>query len=176
MKLILISENLISSKKYNWEIQATESKFSNFALSEDKKTVISTDESGDLHLIDLKTGNIIKHFSGLNVDNVFQVDYKSGVIATAGQDRRCAVFLKDGSRYYKNANFLIYSVGISPDGSIIGFANDEQNNVTIFNSKTKENLLRLVKNKATISNILFLNNNEVFVGCDTNELNYYKYK
>jgi len=166
----------IGSKKHIWEFQATESKFSNFVLNKDRTFAISTDESGDLQMIDLKKGKIIKSFTGLNVDNVFQVDWKKDIIATAGQDRRCAVFnAKTQKGYYKSASFLIYSVGISPSSKFIGYANTEDNDVTVFNSQTKEDIVVLIKNKANISNIKFLNDKEVFVGCDVNEINYYKF-
>jgi len=166
----------ISSKKHIWEFQATESKFSNFVLNKTRTQAISTDESGDLHMIDLKKGKVIKSFTGQNVDNVFQVDWKKDVVATAGQDRRCAVFnAKTANGYYKTASFLIYSVGISPDGKLIGYANTENNDVTIFNSQSKEDIAVLTKNKTNISDIKFLNDREVFVSCDTNEINYYKF-
>ena len=110
-------------------------------------------------MLDLVTGKVIKTFSGLNVDNVFQVDWKKDTIATAGQDRRCVVFnAKTNKGYYKQATFLIYSVGVSDDGNLVGFASDEQNNVTIFNAFTKADIAKLLDNKANISNILFVNN------------------
>jgi hypothetical protein len=166
----------IKTKKYNWEIQPTESKFSNFVLNEDKTKVVTTDESGDLDMLDLKTGKVIKRFTGLNVDNVFQVDWKKDTIVTAGQDRRCAVFnAKTAKGYYKQATFLIYSVGLSKNGDIAGFASDELNNVTIFNTFTKSDKVKLVGNKANISNILFVDDNDVFVSCDTDEINHYKF-
>jgi len=166
----------ISSKRNIWEFQLTESKFSNFVLNKDKTIAISADESGDLQMVDLKKGKIIKTFSGENVDNVFQVDWKKNIIATAGQDRRCAVFdTNTGSKYYKSASFLIYSVGVSPDAKLIGFANTEDNDVTVFKSATKEDVIVLSKNKANISTIYFLNDHEVFVAGDANEINYYKF-
>ena len=166
----------IDKKATNWEIQPTESKFSNFVLNKEKTKVVSTDESGDLDMLDLKTGKVIKRFTGLNVDNVFQVDWKKDTIVTAGQDRRCAVFnAKTAKGYYKQATFLIYSVGLSKNGDIAGFASDDLNNVTVFNTFTKSDIVKLTNNKANISNILFVKDNEVFVSCDTNEINHYKF-
>jgi hypothetical protein len=166
----------IKTKKYNLENQPTESKFSFFVLNKEKTKVITTDESGDLQMLDIKNGKLLKSFTGLNVDNVFQVDWKKDTIATAGQDRRCVIYnAKTTKGYYKQATFLIYSVGLSPNGDIAGFASDEQNNVTIFNTFTKSDKAKLLGNKANISNILFVNENEVFVSCDTDEINHYKF-
>jgi len=172
---IIISYDL-EKKEQNWEVQPTESKFSNFVLNEAKTFVVTTDESGDLDMVDLKDGKVVRRFTGINVDNVFQVDWKKDTIITAGQDRRCGVFnAKTAKGYYKQATFLIYSAGLSADGVWGGFAGDEQNNVTVFNTQTKEDKVKLVGNKANISNILFVTPNEVFVSCDTNKVNHYKF-
>ena len=43
-----------------------------------------------------------------------------------------------------------------------------------FNTKTKENLHLLKENRATLTNILFINENEIFVTSDDKQINYYK--
>ena len=53
-------------------------------------------------------------------------------------------------------------------------ASDEENNVTIFNVNSKENLYKLMQNKSTLTNILFVNENEIFVSSDDKQINYYK--
>ncbi len=177
----LLSNDIISydikGKKQNWVVQASQSKFSNFVLSEDKQKVIVCDESGDLHIIDTKTGKNIKTLTGENLDNVFQVDYKKGIIATAGQDRRAVIYnTKLNSAYYKTAGFLIYSAGLSPSGKLAGYASDENNNVTIFKTSTKSKVGVFGGNKMTLTNILFLNENEFFVSSDDKNINFYKIK
>lgn len=177
----LLSNDIISynikNKKQNWTIQASQSKFSNFKLNENKSKIIVCDESGDLHLINTKNGKFIKTFSGHNLDNVFQVDYKNGIIATAGQDRRVVIYnTKTDSVYYKTSNFLIYSVGLSPSGKIVGYASDENNDVTLFKTNTKTKLGVFGGNEMTLSNILFLNEKEFFVSSDDKTINFYKLK
>lgn len=165
----------IKNKTITKEIQISQSKFSNFKLSSDKTKVVICDESGVLTMLDSNTFNIIKTFKNQNLDNVFQVDFKNKIILTAGQDRRSAVFSEDGKMsYYKEFSFLIYSAGLSPSGNLAAVASDEENNVTIFNTNTKEELFLLTKNRNTLTNILFLNENEIFVSSDDNKINYYK--
>jgi hypothetical protein len=172
----IISYN-IKTKKKNWNIQASQSKFSNFVFNEDKSSVVVCDESGDLHVISVKDGKITKVFSGQNLDNVFQLDYKNGMIATAGQDRRVVIYdTESDAAYYKTASFLIYSVGLSPSGKLAGYASDENNNVTVFKTSTKSTVAVLGGNKMTLSNILFINENEIFVSSDDSTINFYKLK
>ncbi len=165
----------IKNKKIINEIQISQSKFSNFRLSADKSKLIVCDESGVLTMIDSKTFKVIKTFRNQNLDNVFQVDYKNNIILTAGQDRRSAVYSDDGRiSYYKEFSFLIYSAGLSPNGNLAAVASDEENNVTVFNTTSKEELFLLTQNKTTLTNILFKNENEIFISSDDNKINYYK--
>jgi WD40 repeat protein len=165
----------MKNKKITNEIQISQSKFSNFSLTQDKSKIIVADESGILTVLDTKTFSILKKFKDLNLDNVFQVDTKNDLIITAGQDRRVAIYsLNDKIKYFKEASFLVYSVGLSPSGKIGAFASDEDNNVTVFNINSKENLYKLTNNKTTLTNILFINENEVFVTSDDKKINYYK--
>lgn len=177
----LLSNDIISyniqTKKQNWTIQASQSKFSNFKLNKDKTKVIVCDESGDLHMLNTKNGKTLKTFSGQNVDNVFQVDFKNGVIATAGQDRRVVIYnTKINSAYYKTSSFLIYSVGLSPSGKVVGYGNDEDNNVELFKTDTKTVLGIFGGNRMTLTNIVFLNEKEFFVASDDKTINFYKLK
>ena len=134
----------LKNKKVLKEIQISQSKFSNFVLTQDKSKIIVCDESGILTMIDSKSFEIIKTFENQNLDNVFQVDTKNGIIITAGQDRRSAIFyMNSKNAYYKEFSFIIYSAGLSPSGNLAGVASDEDNNVTIFNTKTKEDLYKL---------------------------------
>ena len=177
--IALLSNELIlydiKNSKEIYRVQISASKFSNFALNETKEKLVLADESGDLELITVKDGKVIKQFKGQNVDNVFQLDYKNGIIITAGQDRRAAIYSDDGrTAYYKEGSFLIYSAGLSPSGKLGAFASDENNNVTVFNTGTKADIVKLGSHKATLTGILFINEKELFTASDDTHINYWK--
>ena len=177
----LLSNEIISydlkNKKVNYRVAISQSKFSNFVLNEDKSEVVIADESGDLKIHATKDAKLLKELSGQNLDNVFQVDYKSGVVATAGQDRRVVIYApKFNSSYYEHAKFLVYSVGLSPSGKIVGYASDEENNVSLFNTITKAKLGIYGGNKMTLTKILFINEKEFFAASDDKTINFYKIK
>ena len=172
----IISYN-IKTKKENWKIQASQSKFSYFTLNEKKSEIAVADESGDIHIYDTKSSKLLKVLSGQNLDNVFQVSYKNRTIATAGQDRRVVVYDRDSSSaYYKTSNFLIYSVALSPSAKLVAYASDENNNVTVFKTSTHTNLATFGGNEMTLSKIVFKNEHEFFVASDNKIVNYYKIK
>ena len=165
----------IKNKKVLKEIQVSQSKFSNFKLTQDKTKLVVCDESGVINMLDSKNFDIIKTFRYQNLDNVFQVDIKDNLILTAGQDRRAAVYnLDTKNAYYKEYSFLVYAAALSPSTKLAAVASDEENNVTIFDTSSQANLYKLTQNKATLSNILFLNENEIIVTSDAKQINYYK--
>ncbi len=179
--LALLGSDLISydlvAKKENWHIQASQSKFSHFVLNEKKTEVVLADESGDLKIFSTKNAKHIKTLSGENLDNVFKVDYKKDIIATAGQDRRVVIYnTKTSSAYYKMAKFLIYAVGLSPNADLVAYASDENNNVTVFNTRSRKNIAKFGDNKMTLTSIVFLNESEFFVASDDKIINRYQIK
>ncbi len=172
----LVSYN-IKDNSNNWIIQVSAAKFSDFVLNESKSEVVVADESGDLKIHSTKDGKRIKLLAGQNLDNVFQVDYKNGIIATAGQDRRTVIYTpKLNSSYYLESDFLIYSVGLSPSGKIVGYYSDEANNVTLVNTITKSKIGIYGGNPMTISKIVFINEKEFLVSSDANVINLYNVK
>ena len=172
----IISYN-IKQQKQNYVVQVSGSKFSDFVLNEKKSNIIIADESGDLKIHSTIDGSFIQELSGQNLDNVFQVDIKNNVIATAGQDRRTVIYnLRTKSAYYKKAPFLIYSVGLSPSALRVAYAYDENNNVSVFNTQTKKNIGIFGDNKMTLSKILFIDENNFLVSSDSQTINKYTIK
>jgi len=171
------------TKKDIWRIDVKpedatfNSTFADFALNEDKTIAVVADESGDLKLVDIKKAKVIKVLADKNLDKVFKVDIKNDTIITAGQDGRCVVYnLKTNTDYFlrKEHWFLIYGAGLTPDAKYGAYSSDENNNVTVFNTKTKKKLYKLTNNLMTLSSILFLNKDEIFITTDSNKFNYYK--
>lgn len=166
--LALLSNELISydieKGKQNYRIQVSGGKFSDFELNEDRTKVAVTDESGEVRIFKTKSGKLYKLFKGENVDNVFQISYKKNIIATAGQDRRVGIYKTTfNSSYYIQSDFLVYSVGLSPSGKKAAYASDENNNVSIFDTNTKRKLGTFGGNDLTISNIVFIDENDFLI-------------
>ena len=162
----------IKEKKSLYIKQISASKFSHFVLNEKKDKIIIADESGDLKVHKSLSGEFIKAYEKQNLDNVFQVAIKKNVILTAGQDRRAVVY-NQGKTFYKKVKFLIYACALSPSANLAAIAHDEENNVLIFNTKTKEELFVLKGNKMLLNRILFINEKELFISNDGKSINYY---
>ncbi|NPA73758.1 MAG: WD40 repeat domain-containing protein [Epsilonproteobacteria bacterium] len=166
----------LKDKKVIYDKQVSGSKFSDFQLNKDKTKMLLSDESGSGKLVDIKNGNVIKKFEGQNLDNTYQVDYKSGVIAIASKDRRCGIYKEDGSlAYHKESNFLVYSVGLSPSGKLCAYPSDNKNTISIFDVDSRENQYKLVNIESPVSNIVFLDDDHI-VTSNNNKIKFWSLK
>ena len=157
----------LKSKKERYRVQLSESKFSDFALNRDKSQAVFSCESGILNIIDVKTGKILKELKGLNVDNVYRVDFKNGIVTGAGQDRRGSIYdVKTGKGSYISGDFLIYSTALSPSSKKVAFAMDEKNNISIYNRASKSKIALLKGQKSTLNVIIFKDENRIFSASD----------
>ena len=157
----------IKNKKELYRVQLNESKFSDFALNEDKTQAVFSCESGILNLINTKTGKKLKELKGLNVDNVYKVDFKKDIISGAGQDRRASLYeKKTGKGSYIEGSFLIYATALSPSSKRVAFAMDEKNNISIYNRESKLKIAELKGQNSTLNTIIFKDENIIFSSSD----------
>lgn len=159
--------------KLDYLIQVSPSSFSHFMISEDKKKIASTDESGVVRVIDIASAQVVEQQKALNLDKVYQLDYKNGVILTAGQDRKTVIY-KERSSYSLEFDFLLYSCGLSPKGKLGAVAYNEQNEVLVFDVDSMKKLYNLKGQKGILTQILFKNEKEIFVSSEDPSINYFK--
>ena len=167
----------IVKKKRVYTVQLEPSKFSDFTLNEKRDKAVFSCESGILSLIDTKTGKLLQKLKGVNVDNVYKVDFKSDIIAAAGQDRRGGLYhtlLK--SKTYIEGEFLIYATGLSSSAKRVAFSMDEKNNISIYDRNSKQKIALLKGQKSTLNTILFKDENLLFSSSDDSTVMVWKIK
>jgi WD40 repeat protein len=159
----------LTTKQEKYRVQLSESKFSDFALNEDKSLVVFSCESGVLSLVDVQSGKVVRTLEGQNVDNVYKVDYKHGMVSGAGQDQRGSLYeVKTGKGTYIKGSFLIYATGLSPQADKVAFAMDEKNNISIYDTFSKSKLALLKGQKSTLNVIIFKDEKRLFSASDDN--------
>ena len=167
----------LNDKKFIYRVQLNGSKFSNFSLNEDKTLAAFACESGEIVVINTKNGKVINRLSKINLDNVFKVDIKKDIVATAGKDRRAGWYnLTTGKNEFIQSDFFTYEVALSPDALKAAFAMDENNNITIVNLNTKSKIFLLKGQKSTLTKIIFKDNNTVFAASDDTYISMWKLK
>ena len=161
----------IKNKKELYRTQLSESKFSDFMLNEKHTQAISSCESGVLSVVDVKSGKVIEELEGQNVDNVYKVDFKAGMVSGAGQDRRGSLYdVKTKKGRYIEGEFLIYATALSPTAAKVAFAMDEKNNISIYNTSSKSKIALLKGQKSTLNVIIFKDENILFSASDDNTI------
>ena len=167
----------VKNKKELYRVQLAPSKFSDFALTKDKKLAAFGCESGVITVIDVRTGKVVQTLQGINLDNIYKVDIKEGVVVGAGQDRRGSIYdLKSGKGYFIEGDFLIYATGLSPSAKKVAFAMDEQNNISVYKVSTKSKIALLKGQKSTLNAIIFIDENTLFSASDDSTVMMWKLK
>ena len=142
-------------KYHQYHRHISDSTMGDVDIGEDGKMAFS-DESGAVHIIDIKKGETEKVLDKENRDNVYRVAYRNGTVITAGQDRRVGVYLPDGSSYHIDSDFLVYSVALSPDGKTGIYADGAKQDLQLFDIATKAKKDRLVGHQAIVNKITFI--------------------
>jgi len=166
------------SENYNlYDEHISNSAMGDMTLSQDKKTMIISDESGTVTLVNVKDSKTLQTFSSQNVDHIFKVAYAHDNIITAGQDRRVGVYQKDKEAYYIKSDFLVFCVGISPSGKTGIYSSGEDSNLQLFNIKTKEKYQRLVGHKGGVINkIMFIDEDKLYSSDRSDTILYWELK
>jgi WD40 repeat protein len=157
----------IKTKKELYRTQLSESKFSDFALNDNKTKAVFACESGVLNIVDVHSGKVLKELKGQNVDNVYKVDFKKNIVSAAGQDRRAAIYDVDsGKGSYIQSNFLIYATGLSPSSKLVAFAMNEQNDIMVYDTYSKSLKYTLKGQKSTLNSIIFATEDRLYSASD----------
>ena len=167
----------VKERKERYRVQLSESKFSDFALNEDKSKAVYGCESGVLSVVETATGKVIKTLKGINKDNTYKVDFKKDTVSAAGQDKRGAIYsVSSGAGDFIEGSFLIYATGLSPSARKVAFAMDERNDISIYNVNTKSKLYVLKGQKSTLNSIIFKDEQTLFSASDDNTVMMWKLK
>ena len=163
----------VNDSAHAYKVHIEQSSFSDMVLSEDKKLSITASESGQVTISNAKTGEIVKKYDSLNVDNIYKIAYKNETIITAGQDRRVGVYPKDGKPYYIKSDFLVYCASLSPSGKIGVYSSGTESNLQLFDVQSGKKTDRLIGHTAIPSTIKFFDEVGLFSAGYENKIFYW---
>ncbi|WP_455755636.1 WD40 repeat domain-containing protein [Sulfurimonas sp.] len=162
-------------ENYNlYKSHVEQSTIGGIMLSEDKTKMITSHESGKVNLIDVSTSKLLNTYDTQNVDNIYDVAYSNGVILTAGQDRRVAIYQNGEKDYHIKSNFPVYAVGLSPNGNTGAYSSGDEQNIQIFDTKTKKLGDILVGHTSRLTQIWFANEKEIYTVGNRHKIYYWK--
>ncbi len=167
------SEVILYEREEHYKMYERQVAFSTLgavAISEDKKNLVLADESGEIEILKTKDSSSIKSLKALHVDNIYSLDYKNGVVISGGKDRRVGVYQKNSNPYYLKSNFLVYAVGLSPSGLTGAYSSGFDNDIQLFEIKSKRKKELLVGHKSVINKIIFVSENQLFSSAYENKI------
>ena len=146
--------------------------FSDMEINDEKTMVAIADESGDTKIADIKTGNVIKVIQELNKDKVFDVDFRNNRVMTGGRDKKAVYYNLKTDHYntFPADDFMVFSVALSPSGKKGAYLYNDRFDVRIVDTEEGTVLTTLSGHKATPSNIRFVDENQLIIGCDDGKL------
>jgi WD40 repeat protein len=157
-----------------YHIHISESTMGGMVLSQDKKKMIVSDESGTVRVLDVKSSKVEKVYASEHVDNIYRVAYSNGIIITAGQDRRVGVYSENKKPYHIKSDFLVYSVGLSPSGNTGIYSSGENHDLQLFNTANGQKKDILTGHFATPNKIMFINETSLISTGDENRIFFWK--
>ncbi len=135
----------------------SESTMGDMVLSEDRKKILFSDESGRIVVVDTQSGRIVERLDSKHLDNVHHLAYARGVLLSGGHDRRVGVFRRERKPYFIPTGFPVFCVGLSPDAKIGLFSSGDAQVLQLFDVETGRATDRLVGHRAIINQIKFVN-------------------
>lgn len=161
----------ISNRKIIYKIKLSLSTFSDFQLSADHSKVASTCESGIVYIIDTKTGKVFKTLEGGNKDNVFKVDFKNSHVLACGQDRKAVLYnINNNNKIIYPTKFLVYAGALNKNASLSAFGINEQNDIGIYDNRTKSIKYILTGQQSTLNTIFFVDDKTLISSSDDNNI------
>lgn len=171
------SEIVLYDKEEGYNVyykQQTQSALGDITLSKDRSEVVMGDESGEVRILDAKTSKVLHLYNTQNLDNVFHVAIANKTVITAGQDRRVGVYQEGKKAYHLKSDFLVFCVGISPSGETGVYSSGLDDDLQLFNTRTKQKSDHLVGHSNALMQIKFMNETMLFSSASDDKILFWK--
>ena len=175
--LALMSDELvlydIEKQKIIKRAKAGEYFYSAMAMDKSRKYVVVGDEGGEVIVVDPNTLQRIKLFKDVNKDKILSLFINAPLIAAGSRaDKKLALYDMHGGspKTYKNPDFFVYVVGLSPDNRYVLFGDNEKYILKVADTVSLAVRHRLIGHKHIINVIRFIDNKLLLTGSETGEI------
>lgn len=178
---LLGNEIILYDTKTNKELYRVQpywSMLTDFKLNEDRSLAFIGAESGVVYILNVTDGSGYKNYE-LHGDIILNMDIKNEMLISGGADKNVFVLdIKNGNHYSFASSFLVNAVSLNNDGKIGAYVANEDNDIIVFNTDTKEVIATLKDGQkyVNINNIIFLDNNEILVSYNNKKVLKWRFK
>ncbi len=163
----------LKAKKVVKKVKAGEYFYSCMAIDSARKYVAVGDEGGEVIVVDTKSLHRVKLFKDVNKDKILSISINKNLIAAGSRaDKTLALYDLDGSKpkTYKNPDFFIYVVGLSPDNRYVVFGDNEKYILKVATTDSLDVQYQLIGHKNLINVVRFLDTKTLLTGSETGEI------
>ena len=175
--LALMSDELvlydIDAQKIIKRAKAGEYFYSTMAMDKSRKYLVVGDEGGEVIVVDPSTLQRIKLFKDVNKDKILSLFINAPLVAAGSRaDKKLALYNIDGGKpkTYKNPDFFVYVVGLSPDNRYVLYGDNEKYILKVADTNSLDVKYRLVGHKNIVNVIRFIDNKLLLTGSETGEI------
>ena len=164
----LKNRKIVYKKQYNL------ASLSDIELDEKKEYVFTADETPQISKIDILTGKVVQKFFKANKRDIFSIDYKNGKLLSGGKDRRVILYQTPEKYTMTKGDFFIYDVALNPDASKAAFVKNEENDISVIDTASMEEIMLLKGHDQTILKIDFHTSNELISADEDDRLMFWR--
>jgi WD40 repeat protein len=164
----LKNRKIVYKKQYNL------ASLSDIVLDEKREYVFTADETPQISKIDILTGKVVQKFFKANKRDIFSIDYKNGKLLSGGKDRRVILYQTPEKYAMTKGDFFIYDVALNPDATKAAFVKNEENDISVINTSSMEEIYLLKGHAQTILKIDFHTSNELISADEDDRLMFWR--
>ena len=164
----LKNRKIVYKKQYNL------ASLSDIVFDEKKEYVFTADETPQISKIDILTGKVVQKFFKANKRDIFSIDYKNGKLLSGGKDRRVILYQTPEKYTMTKGDFFIYDVALNPDATKAAFVKNEENDISVIDTASMEEIMLLKGHGQTILKIDFHTSNELISADEDDRLMFWR--
>ena len=164
----LKNRKIVYKKQYNL------ASLSDIVLDEKREYVFTADETPQISKIDILTGKVVQKFFKANKRDIFSIDYRNGKLLSGGKDRRVILYQTPEKYAMTKGDFFIYDVALNPDASKAAFVKNEENDISVIDTASMEEIMLLKGHDQTILKIDFHTSNELISADEDDRLMFWR--
>lgn len=164
----LKNRKIVYKKQYNL------ASLSDIVLDEKREYVFTADETPQISKIDILTGKVVQKFFKANKRDIFSIDYRNGKLLSGGKDRRVILYQTPEKYAMTKGDFFIYDVALNPDATKAAFVKNEENDISVIDTASMEEIMLLKGHDQTILKIDFHTSNELITADEDDRLMFWR--
>ncbi len=164
----------LKNRKIVYKKQFSMASLSDIVLDEKKVHVFTADETPQISKIDIMSGKVVQKFFKANKRDIFSIDYKNGKLLSGGKDKRVILYQTPEKYSMTKGDFFIYDVALNPDATKAAFVKNEENDISIIDTGSMEEIYLLKGHEQTILKIDFHTSNELITADEDDRLMFWR--